>query len=1566
MSEPVSIDYLAKIFFMKKALLLFFSLLAGIAYSQNVGTYVFTNSVTTVAFPSGITYYSINGGGGSMDNGYSLPITIPFAFNYGGTDFTQYVMCSNGFLAFGNSLTSAEYAAFYNPWTGTRNNVICYMARDLFPDASTFFGYSTEGTAPNRVHKIICLGLRPPGILQRGNCQIYLYEGTNRIEIIYSAFPLTWTGGCLVGLRGGSTGSAHLRTLSGGTGSAAWTDPVAGNLNNVGISQQGVNADEGRMYTFYFDPTPMFYISSTTTQSLTTSIYSGATNQQLIGIEVTTGGYTNILNLTGFTLNTNGSTNALSDISNAKIFYTGATPVFSSTSLFGSAFNSPNGSYTINGSQALLNGTNYFWLAYDISPTGTTGNVVDAECNQLVLSGTGGTHIPAVQAPAGNRQIIPAITTVNVGTGEAYTSLTNPGGLFEAINTGTFPIAGNTTVYITSNLTETGTVSLNDWQNSYTINIVSSAAVERLISGSNSSTALITLSGADKVNIDGRFGGNGKYLRFRNTSGTKPAIQFMNDSKKNTIRDCYVESNNTQTSAGLGTILFGTTQGTEGNDSNSILNCDIRNRSDVAGNPVYGIVCSGNTTGITNDNNSISGCNIYNFNASSSTYGIYLFTGTGSNWLIENNSFYNTSPIASTFWYAVSINSTVTGNQQILNNYIGGTAANCGGTALTGTLRTLHGIYLRALNTSSNTISGNIIRNINLTKTSNATLEDGILGIYTARSNYTITNNVLGDTISNDNVTITGSTGISLYGHFIKADSVGTINLSANIAGSVTINIGGSNQFTAISCSDGPSFNTTKQVTGNKIGSHTVQNSVKSNSLSNSAIVGLYLSFGVFYGTSLANITGNAVVNLTNTLPNNQYDRIEGIQGLLSYNNNSVCNLNNNSVYNLSSPTLYGIAFSMFDALEQPGGNTGYFYVKNNTVKGLYATGGSANNGVFGIYLFTKADYNDVSSNKISNLSNSQDGGIISGLTVRSTYWWPNPPRSPFEKNLVYNNQISITNGEPQDGLAISKGDSYSNSQYIYGIIIDHGDSIRVLNNSVYLGGIEGGTRYSECISIELYTGWNVKPDIRNNLLVNNRTGSGDHTAIMVEVPDSSLGAGTFNYNTYIVSDTNKVCQWYINNFCSFKEWKDSTESDNQSWCAGSAEINPANLFIDAANGNLNINYANPEAWIVSGKGMPLSYVSTDLEGNIRSTSVLYNQPTDIGSDEFTQTPPNNLSAVQTGTPGPGSTTTYTLFGREIMQINWGAGGTSYPAGMDVKYFSGVLPPGITGGYSYSYWQAVPTGSLAGTTYDITINYGENETHSITSPSANIRLAKKDSEWTAYNTLGTGNLQSELDWSNRRVKVRGLSTFSQFALIDFSNPLPVDICSFGGISVNRNVKLNWSTCRELNNAGFEIERRTEITKDKQYSQWQKEGFLQGYGTTNEMKHYSFEDRKLSAGRYQYRLKQIDLNGNAEYYHLADPEVIEIGKPQTFEVSQNYPNPSNPKSKIDFQIPNDGRVNLVIYDILGREVSRLVNNEKREAGYYTIDFDGSNLASGVYFYMLVSDGFRETRKMILVK
>ncbi len=189
--------------------------------------------------------------------------------------------------------------------------------------------------------------------------------------------------------------------------------------------------------------------------------------------------------------------------------------------------------------------------------------------------------------------------------------------------------------------------------------------------------------------------------------------------------------------------------------------------------------------------------------------------------------------------------------------------------------------------------------------------------------------------------------------------------------------------------------------------------------------------------------------------------------------------------------------------------------------------------------------------------------------------------------------------------------------------------------------------------------------------------------------------------------------------------------------------------------------------------------------------------------------------------------------------------------------------------------------------------------------------------------------------------------------------LPVTLSEFSAVVNKFNVMLMWKTEMEQNNSGFDIERKT----GEPNAVWKKIAFVTGNGTTNEPKVYTFEDKRLQSGTYQYRLKQIDYNGNFEYFSLQSDVII--SKPGEFSIGQNYPNPSNPKSKIDFQMPVKGLVNISVYNMLGQFVAELIN-EVKEPGIYTVEFDGSNFASGTYLYRIVSEGFKEVKKMILVK
>ena len=172
----------------------------------------------------------------------------------------------------------------------------------------------------------------------------------------------------------------------------------------------------------------MTYVSSTVNTASTSFVSTGSTNQAIIQIQVVTSGNASPITASSFTLNTTGTTNVI-DLSKAKLFATGTSNVFATTTQLSGDVNNPSGTYTINSGAnlpyMLSEGTNYFWLVYDISPTATLLDYVDAECTSITVGGTPQT--PTVTAPAGNRQI-KNVVQIGAGTStQTYPFYTNWG-----------------------------------------------------------------------------------------------------------------------------------------------------------------------------------------------------------------------------------------------------------------------------------------------------------------------------------------------------------------------------------------------------------------------------------------------------------------------------------------------------------------------------------------------------------------------------------------------------------------------------------------------------------------------------------------------------------------------------------------------------------------------------------------------------------------------------------------------------------------------------------------------------------------------------------------------------------------------------------------------------------------------------------------------------------------------------------------------------------------------------------------------------------------------------------
>jgi GEVED domain-containing protein/putative BNR repeat neuraminidase len=1111
----------------------------------------------------------------------------------------------------------------------------------------------------------------------------------------------------------------------------------------------------------------------------------------------------------------------------------------------------------------------YFVIAQDLATTPNVG------WNQGVFSATNPTSVNLYGSglTMASTLTYTIVTNVfsgsyNVGTAQTYTSLTGAGGLFASINAGT--VAGNITAVITSNLTEDGTNALNIFNETgvggYRLRIVPDSAVVRVISGTVAQ-GMIRFNGSRRVTIDGGSffveqdrkidlrGDNlvpGKYLTFRNTFGSQPTFVFINDAIGDSLKYCNIESNNTSTASG--TIVFSTTTGVVGNDSNVIAFCDIRDRSDLAGTPANGIYSLGTTTSFPtyNSNNVITNCNIYNwfFNSATTMAGIFMTSGT-TDWVITNNSFYQTvSRDASTTSTFVGVFSAATtaNNMQVIGNYFGGTAPLCGGTPMTYTgagLYTYNGIQLNIGVIAPSSIQGNTVQNIDLTTSPASSSSIFFRGITVPSAGYcnigNITGNTIGSGTGNNSIKLTVNTTITAYTSLAAIFSASIGNISNNIMGSITV---GGNAVATSAYQIFP-LTWTSAVLGwtytcnnNLIGSLSTPNSIQfTDSLSPCQIRGLFWGTGASGTTN--NITNNTVANITNnaqaTTANTAASVMYGVSlnstlGNYNITGNTIFNLTlNSNVINLPSTFLTGGIL---------GNNTGLSNISQNTISSVYynasGAGLSPNVGMF----LGGATGTTISRNKLwdlrwSSATTNASSVALSGIFISST--------APGILT-VSNNMVTVTNGDPTDiplskmltpeqivhkdipmqetqtvpvellankilpvwkdgitpavepdhaepyDIGINKTQRKTEnpqqnlstlSASLAGIVTQFssgGAPSNYLYNSVYVGGTQPGTSpYPSWAFLKQFTGALV---LRDNLFVNARTGgAGPHYVIGNEAspPYGSWTSTTSNYNSLLGSDLNTIGEWGAGITQTMDQWRTSSGGDNQSWATSTATVVPTNLLTGISTGNLNIQSGNSAAWLVSGKGIALTGQSVDYNGNARVTAIS-GGCTDIGANEFAATPPSSPVATQVGTPGSGAVTTYSLYGRTLCSIQWGTGGTSYPTSMNVVYNSGVTPsPNVTSPNrsSNSNWViTIGSGTLAGAKYDITLNIGDNETFSITSPSTNTLLAKYSpgTFWSVY-PAGSGQQQSNLNWSGLSVTAAGINnSFSTFALTDAALP----------------------------------------------------------------------------------------------------------------------------------------------------------------------------------------------------
>ncbi|MDN5214042.1 DUF4347 domain-containing protein [Fulvivirgaceae bacterium BMA12] len=328
-----------------------------------------------------VTFEDISGSGTALagTDEEEHNVTMPFSFNFYGLTSANLRIGANGAIRFGQTTGNITYSNVNFP-IGTA--LIAPFWDDLY-DGTIY--YETRGTAPNRRFIIQYDRFEHWSSFSTGTVtlEVILYEGSNNIDFVYDDTVF---------------------------GDATYDN---GNSATIGINRNGSNfltysyntaSLAGISSIRFVDPSQnMSYITSNTLQTITTQVPQGATDAQIIEVEVFVTGGASPINATALQLSTNGSTDAANDITNAKVYYTGASATFVTGTQFGSTVSGPNGSFSVTGSQALVTGTNYFWVVYDIEGSATGGNLVDAECATITVNSIART--PVATAPAGSRSV---------------------------------------------------------------------------------------------------------------------------------------------------------------------------------------------------------------------------------------------------------------------------------------------------------------------------------------------------------------------------------------------------------------------------------------------------------------------------------------------------------------------------------------------------------------------------------------------------------------------------------------------------------------------------------------------------------------------------------------------------------------------------------------------------------------------------------------------------------------------------------------------------------------------------------------------------------------------------------------------------------------------------------------------------------------------------------------------------------------------------------------------------------------------------------------------------------
>ncbi len=752
----------------------------------------------------------------------------------------------------------------------------------------------------------------------------------------------------------------------------------------------------------------MTYVSTTDPIQNVANISQNTANGEVLQVPIEVAGSGCPFTMESFDLNYTG-TDVNNDITAVKIYYSGNNPVFNPSTdiLFGSA-NSPGITMTINGSQDLVSGVNYFWVVVDVPFTATPGNQVDLDLMQYQYDDNGGMVIRSDGldyngVPAGVRNITAFTGTVfTVGNSRMFTTLQ---AAYDAVPNN---MADNYIIELYNDYNdglETFPVSFaqKTGYNGFEILIRPAAGQSNIRIGGNPgpSLPLIEFNGADYVTMDGRPASTGTSREFRvvnfNNGGNAFAVfQFTNGATYNKLD--YLEIEGEAETSLTGLIDFEFAGGGSGNSFNTISNnyitdIQVGGSAKTPGVAIYSLGTGANP----NISNTIEGNEIVDIwdGANFDSWCIQLSTGTDS-WNIYGNHFYQTLNYGACDFNSGFIQVGDGGGYDIIGNYFGGQALSAGGSpfVISSGLAPFDAIYFLATSGGSeNRYAGNTITNFRYTTQTTLNFPAVTFLYNEGSSDFTIGTpdapNYFGDQATAGAVRLvnnaaSGSTGIS----GITNNGSGYMALNHNFFGSILVD-GSRNGATTILVDNLSGDMSIDQCTfgGTDASSLSIASDSRFEMVSNSSSSGLDVSnsifrnvehaagseplYGIYNLDGILNVDGNNFYSLTSlgnvehriidhlgtsaAITNNNFETIiaasngtsSALVGIYANSNSQVTVTDN--IY--GNTTLGNISINGDDASYgiYKAGN-GSFICERNTIQGMRMNNGGANARFYGIY----------------------------------------------------------------------------------------------------------------------------------------------------------------------------------------------------------------------------------------------------------------------------------------------------------------------------------------------------------------------------------------------------------------------------------------------------------------------------------------------------------------------------------------------------------------------------------------------------------------------------------------